>query len=184
MKIAVFGSASPKPEEHLYQESLALGKLLVEAGYDVLTGGYMGTMEAVSRGAAEAGGHVIGVTCREIEVWRPIRANAWVKEEWVSETLVDRLQLLTNECDGALALPGGIGTLVEICLTWNQMVVQSYRPKPLIVIGLGWQVTFETFFDYMGEYMPNAYRQWLKFAPDADNAVKTLKQMFNGSQPG
>jgi len=51
-----------------------------------------GTMEAVSRGAAEAGGHVIGVTCEDIEKWRPIGANAWVKEEWRKKTLTERLE--------------------------------------------------------------------------------------------
>lgn len=39
--------------------------MLAERGHIVLNGGYIGTMEAVSRGAAEAGGHVIGVTCEE-----------------------------------------------------------------------------------------------------------------------
>ena len=59
----------------------------------MLTGGYIGTMEAVSRGAAEAGGHVIGVTCEEIEAWRPVRVNAWVKEEIRRKTLMERLQV-------------------------------------------------------------------------------------------
>ena len=49
-----------------YAEALALGELLAQRGHTVLTGGYMGTMEAVSDGAAAAGGHVIGVTCDEI----------------------------------------------------------------------------------------------------------------------
>ena len=75
MRISVFGGSSPKPGEIAYEQALLLGKLIGEAGYIVLTGGYIGTMEAVSRGTAEAGGHVIGVTCDQIEEQAPPRAS-------------------------------------------------------------------------------------------------------------
>ena len=71
----------------------------------MLTGGYIGTMEAASRGAAEAGGHVIGVTCQEVETWRRVTPNAWVLEEWRYPTLHERLLALIDGCDAAIALP-------------------------------------------------------------------------------
>lgn len=179
MRVTVFGSAQAVPDSTLYSQSFELGQILAANGHVVITGGYMGTMEAVSKGASEGGAHVIGVTCKEIEVWRPIKANAWVKEEWQTETLIERLQKLTQKCDAALALPGGIGTLLEITLTWNQMVVQSFNPKPLIAIGAGWEKTFTAFFDSLGEYTSNGHRQWLDFAPDAQSAVKLLNQMLD-----
>ena len=61
----------------------------------------MGTMEAVSRGAHEAGGHVVGVTCESIETWRPVKMNQWAKEERRNKTLIERLQGLINGCDAA-----------------------------------------------------------------------------------
>ena len=64
MIVSVFGSAAPLPGQPLYQVGLELGRLLGEQGFSVMTGGYCGTMEAVSRGANEAGSNVIGVTCR------------------------------------------------------------------------------------------------------------------------
>ncbi len=70
MNITVFGGAQPKEGTPAYEEARELGALLAQRGHAVLTGGYMGTMEAVSRGACEAGGHVIGVTCIDIEEWR------------------------------------------------------------------------------------------------------------------
>ena len=48
-KITVFGAANTLPGEPLYEDGLALGQLLAKAGYDVITGGYIGTMEADSR---------------------------------------------------------------------------------------------------------------------------------------
>ena len=92
MRISVFGGSQPKEGSAAYAEAMELGKLLAERGHIVLTGGYIGVMEAISRGAREAGGHVIGVTCEDIEAWRPIRANAWVMEEIRKKTLVERLR--------------------------------------------------------------------------------------------
>jgi len=79
MIIAVYGSAKPTAGDALYEEARRLGALLARQGHTVMTGGYCGTMEAVSRGAAEAGGNTIGVTCAEIERYRPGGANPWVQ---------------------------------------------------------------------------------------------------------
>ena len=91
LKITVFGAANTVLGEPLYQDGLALGQLLANAGFDVITGGYIGSMEAVSRGAAEAGAHVIGITCRDIEAWRGVKANPWVIEEQQFDTFFDQL---------------------------------------------------------------------------------------------
>ena len=123
MNITVFGGAQPKEGSDAYEEARELGKLLAEHGHTVLTGGYMGTMEAVSRGASETGGHVIGVTCEDIEAWRNTSANQWVKEERKKKSLLERLQALIEGCDAAIALSGGAGTLTEISLMWNLMIV-------------------------------------------------------------
>src|SRR5512133_2089982 len=101
MKVTVFGGSFPKEGTTAYEEARELGKMLAERGHAVLTGGYYGTMEAVSRGASEAGGHVIGVTCQDIEDWRGSKANAWVKEERKKKTLFERLQALIEGCDAA-----------------------------------------------------------------------------------
>ena len=177
MNITIFGGSQPKQGDPAYQEALKLGSLLAEAGHTVLTGGYIGTMEAVSRGASEAGGHVIGVTCEEIEKWRSTRANHWVKEEWHYATLRERLFALIENCQVCLALPGGVGTLVEISMTWNLLIVESIPPRPLIVIGPGWKATFEAFFNELGVYTSVHDRRWLSFAPDVQEAINRIENL-------
>ncbi len=172
--ITVFGGSQPQPGTPAYLEAFELGGLLADAGCTVLTGGYIGTMEAVSRGAAEAGGHVVGVTCDEIERWRPVKANSWVREERRFPTLHQRLDELIFACDAAIALPGGPGTLTEISLTWNLMIVASIPPKPLILVGLGWKAVFEEMFLSLGNFTPPYQRALLLFAPDIRNAIKLL----------
>jgi uncharacterized protein (TIGR00725 family) len=66
-RITVFGGSRCGPEAAEYQEALRLGRLLVEAGFEVCSGGYAGVMEAISRGAHEAGGHIVGVTMTQFK---------------------------------------------------------------------------------------------------------------------
>jgi uncharacterized protein (TIGR00730 family) len=175
MNITVFGGAQPKEGTSAYEEARELGGLLARRGHAVLTGGYMGTMEAVSRGASEAGGHVIGVTCIDIEEWRGASLNQWVKEEIRRQSLIERLKALIEGCDAAIALPGGAGTLTEISLTWNLMIVESLPRRPLILVGSGWQSTFDQFFKEFESYMPLRQRELLYFAKDVKTAVNKLE---------
>jgi uncharacterized protein (TIGR00730 family) len=175
MNISVFGGSQPREGDSAYTEALELGRLLAQRGYTVLTGGYIGTMEAVSRGASEAGGHVIGATCDDIEAWRVVSPNHWVKEEQRRKTLIERLQVLVEECDAALALPGGAGTLTEIALMWNLMIVESLPRRPLILIGNGWQSTFDQFFKELDMYTSAKQRELVGFAGDINTAVKLLE---------
>jgi hypothetical protein len=174
MNITVFGGSQPKEGSSAYTAAQALGRYLAQRGHTVLTGGYMGTMEAVSRGAAEAGGHVIGVTCNEIEHWRGAAANKWVLEEWRKDTLIQRLQALIEGCDAALALPGGPGTLTEISLMWNLMIINSLPRRPLILIGDGWKAAFDQFFLTMGLFSPESQHELLIFSPDIGSAVEII----------
>ena len=176
MKITVFGSSHPKPGDPAYEEALQLGRLLGSDGHTILTGGYIGTMEAVSKGAASAGALVIGVTCDRIEAWRPVRPNSWVMEEKRYPTLPERVIALIEGCDAAFGLPGGPGTLTEIAMMWNLLLTDSITPRPLILIGAGWYDTFQTLLSRQGEFIPENQRRWLSFAPD----VQAGYQLLNG----
>lgn len=145
--ISVFGSSAPQPGSADYEVTRDLGRRLAQAGFTVQTGGYLGVMEGVSRGASEAGGHVIGVTCPQIEDFRPLKANAWVKEEIRCPTLRDRVLYLIDHCNGIIVMPGGIGTLSELALAWSFTQVGEIPSKPIIPVGGLWQRTLAAFID-------------------------------------
>ena len=176
MNITIFGGSQPKPGSPAYEQAYELGKMLALSGHTVLTGGYMGTMEAASRGAHEAGGHVIGVTCADIEAWRGSRANAWVKEERRFANLQERLNELIRACDAAIALPGGPGTLAEIALTWNLMIVDSIPHKPLILVGEGWKNVLETFRRELGMYTTHDQEKLITFAATIHEASELVSR--------
>jgi uncharacterized protein (TIGR00730 family) len=174
MRVTVFGGSAPKPNSDEYQQAYHLGQLLGSSGHTALTGGYIGTMEAVSRGCAEAGGHVIGVTCDEIEAWRPVSANRWVQEEIRLPTIPERLQTLIKECQAAIALPGGVGTLAEIVMMWNQLQTHAIQARPLVLVGSGWQQTFSTLFKLQDSYIPSDHRTYLSFTDTIEGAFLHL----------
>jgi len=176
--ITVFGGSLPKLGSQAYQEAQQLGSLLANAGFTVQTGGYIGTMEAISKGASKAGGHVIGVTCDEIESWRPVAPNQWVKEQKRCSTLRERLYRLIDECEAAIALPGGIGTLAEIALTWAELQIHPEKQKPLIVVGLGWEETLGSFKTGLGEYIPTADQNRIIAVPDVKSAAAVLSKII------
>ncbi|GAB4502683.1 MAG: hypothetical protein Fur0035_22380 [Anaerolineales bacterium] len=174
MNITVFGSSQPQPESPAYAQAYALGKLLAGRGNTVITGGYAGTMEAVSRGASEVGGRVIGVTCQEIENWRGAKANPWVQEERKFPTLLARLEALITACDAAIALPGGPGTLTEISLMWNLLIVEALPPRPLLLVGEGWQSIFHQVFQSTNTFTAPSAKKLLLFAANVETAISLL----------
>jgi uncharacterized protein (TIGR00730 family) len=145
--ISVFGSSTPEPGSADYEAARDLGRRLAQAGFTVQSGGYVGIMEGVSRGANEAGGHVIGVACDQIEEFRPLKANQWVKEEIRHISLRERVLYLVDACDGIIVMPGGIGTLSELALAWSFAQVGEMTSKPIIPVGGLWQRTLAAFVD-------------------------------------
>jgi uncharacterized protein (TIGR00730 family) len=137
--VTVFGSARPEPDDAQYASARALGAALAERGWVVCSGGYAGVMEAVSRGAKEAGGRTLAVTARSFSS----RANRWIDEEIRVDTWQERLFELIARGHGYVACPGGTGTLVELAVVWEMLNKGVMRKKPTIVLGKFWQPVIE-----------------------------------------
>lgn len=180
MIISVFGGSAPRSGEPAYQEAQQLGYRLGSSGHTLLTGGYVGVMEAVSRGGREAGAHVIGATCSQIEKSHLDRKpNPYLDEEWRFDTLQERLAALVQRCDAAIAMPGGVGTLAEISIMWNEMIIQTIPHHPLILYGNGWQKTLEQFISQLGSYISERDRKLLMFAPDIESTIEMIDSISN-----
>ncbi len=175
--ISVFGSSAPQPGSADYEAARAVGRLLAEAGFTVQTGGYAGIMAGASQGANEAGGHVIGVTSAQVEQWRPIPTNKWVIEEIKQQTLRERLLYLVDHCDGAIVMPGGIGTLSEMALIWSFVQVGEVSPRPIIAVGGLWQRTLAGFIDEA--YVKPVHQALITVVRTPDEAVKALVKLLS-----
>ncbi len=170
--ISVFGSSAPNPGSADYEAARTVGRLLAQAGFAVQTGAYSGVMSAASQGANEAGGHVIGVTSAQIEQFRPTPPNRWVIEEIKYQTLQERQLHLVSNCDGAVVMPGGVGTLAEMSMMWSLVQVGEVSPRPIVTVGGLWQRTMAAFIDEA--YVPPIYQKLLDVVRTPDEAVKKI----------
>jgi uncharacterized protein (TIGR00730 family) len=138
--VTIFGSSLPSEQTPAYQEARKLGHALGESGFAVCNGGYGGLMEASARGAREASGHTVGITC---SLW-PRPANQWIQEEVRTNSFSERIMTLIARGDAYVVLPGGTGTLAELALTWELMNKSALSAtvggtKPLVLVGSYWQ---------------------------------------------
>lgn len=169
-RVTVFGGSRCGPDSEEYKEALKLGRLLAEAGFDVASGGYAGVMEAISRGAHEAGGHVIGVTMNQFKS----APNSYLKKIEPTADFYARLQALILESVGYVALRGGMGTLTEISLVWNKLVVNVLPPRPLILLGECWPGAIECLREHL--VISDSDMAHLTFVMTAEDAVTALKK--------
>ena len=137
--ITVFGSSRPRAGESDYEEARQLGCELAKRGFQICSGGYGGVMEAVSRGAKEAGGRTIAVTSTFFRT----KANAWVDEEHAASTWQERLFELVRFGEGYVACKGGTGTLVELAVVWEMLNKGVMKGKPFVTLGDFWAPIIE-----------------------------------------
>ena len=169
--IAVFGSGSPPSDDEVLLQAERLGRLLAEAGFDVLSGGYGGTMEAASRGAAQAGGKAIGVT---MDLFTPpLQPNRWLTKERRVKEFFPRLRQLTS-ADAFVVLKGGIGTLTEATLTWSLLQTGQISPRPFVFVGECWRHLFEAF--RAETYMREGDFALVTLVRNVDEAVAVLRE--------
>lgn len=169
--VAIFGS-SRTPEEHShYRLAYQLARRLAHAGYGVCNGGYWGIMDAATRGARDGGGEVIGVTLEYFTNKRD-GANPMLSQEESKQSLLDRVNRLMDMSSAHVVLPGSIGTLAEMFVSWNLLVTDG--EKPLILLGEEW----EKIIDFLEENMEvrRKDRDLLIFARSAEEAFEQIKQ--------
>lgn len=131
--VAVFGT-SDGDDRASVEAAERLGAALARAGYVVVTGGYGAAMEGANRGAREAGGYTVGVTCRMFS-----RApNRYIDDAVETADLIERLTTLLGLGDAYVAGKGGTGTLAEIALAWEFINKKIIPPRPLVLLGGFW----------------------------------------------
>ncbi|HUT46184.1 MAG TPA: LOG family protein, partial [Sedimentisphaerales bacterium] len=139
--VTIFGTSRAVTGDTAYALAYEVGRLLAEAGFTIANGGYGGTMLAAAKGAAEAGGEIIGITC---SAFKSGRANEYVTREIVTGSLDERLDTLVKLGRAYIVLPGGTGTMLELAKVWelkNKGFLKA--DKPIILLGGFWKPLIE-----------------------------------------
>lgn len=130
--VAVFGSARSKPGSEDYDGARAMGFALAEAGYDVITGGGPGDMEAANRGAREANGHSVGLC---IELPREEKPNPYLTHIVSFKYFFIRKVMFVKHSRAFVVMPGGFGTLDELFEAVTLVQTRRIEPFPIILAG-------------------------------------------------
>ncbi len=175
--VSIFGSSRPKEESAEYQDALVLGTKLAAAGLSVCTGGYLGIMEAVSKGASRSNEgpsakdiHIIGVTSA---VFSPT-PNPYVNTQFHTMTLYERLRKLIDLGDGYVILKGGTGTLVEFALVWELMNKNMISEKPIIAVTDFWKPVVELLSTELAFEGLESCAKFVRTAKDTSEAAEMM----------
>jgi uncharacterized protein (TIGR00730 family) len=170
--VTIFGSSRIGPDSAEYTAARDLGRALASRGLNVVTGGYDGVMEAVSRGAHEAGGHVIGVTVEIVARAFERVPNAYLTQEIRTAALLERIDKLVELGDAYVVLPGGAGTFAELGIVWNLAMFGGLSDRPIVIVGSGWEQVLRTMVAEL--HTVDADLRWLQFVPDVQTAAEML----------
>ncbi len=130
--VTVFGSARSKPGDPDYARAEALGRALARAGHAVITGGGPGDMEAVSKGAFEAGGQTIGVC---IDLPFEEKPNPYLTHRISFRYFFVRKVMFVKYSKAFVILPGGFGTLDELFESLTLVQTKKVPAFPVVLTG-------------------------------------------------
>lgn len=132
--ICVYCASSNRVDECYNSAAHKLGALLAREGISLVTGGgSIGLMRAVEDGTLEGGGRTIGVIPQFMveQGWH----HTGLTELRITEDMHTRKQTMAALSDAVIALPGGCGTMEELCeiITWKQLGLYL---NPIVILNI------------------------------------------------
>ena len=172
--VTIFGGSKCRPDSEEYRTAEELGSRLAKAGFTICTGGYLGVMEAASRGARESGGRVFGIVMNQFKG----EPNRYLTDKVATDHFYDRLQNLITRSVGFVALRGGMGTVTEISLVWNKLQTGVLGRRPLVLVGECWEHVVEAWQENL--VVSDEDVAWLDFAGNAESAAAIIIEKSKG----
>ena len=172
--ITIFGGSKCRPDSQEYQDALSIGRRLAEEGFTICTGGYLGVMEAASKGAREAGGRVMGIVMNQFKS----EPNRFLTDKVATDHFYDRLQNLITRSVGFIAMRGGMGTVTEISLVWNKLQTGVLDRRPLVLVGDCWRGVVESWETNLAVSASDV--SFLDFASGAEDACSIIVEKTQG----
>jgi uncharacterized protein (TIGR00730 family) len=174
--VTIFGSARVGPENEYYQKAEKLGLLLAENGFNVITGGGPGIMEAANKGANAGGGKSVGMNIRLPFEQKP---NPYANVHVDYKYFFIRKVMFVKYAVAYVILPGGFGTMDELFEALTLIQTKRIKSFPVILMGSEyWQGLFDWLRKTMlaeGKITP-AELDLFQVIDDPEEAVKHIKK--------
>ncbi len=129
--VSIFGSSRSHPNSVNYKTTQTVARLLVESGFNVISGGGPGVMEAANKGAAEAGGKSVGL---HIHLPNEQQANKYANVRLDFKYFFIRKVMFVKYAVAYVIMPGGFGTLDELFEALTLIQTKRIRYFPVILI--------------------------------------------------
>jgi len=175
MKICVFCSANQQIDPEFFAITEELGRWIGENGHSIVYGGVnQGLMECIAKAVKETGGRTIGVVPMMVE--KTGRTSDYVDVEIPCDNLTDRKQLMMDQSDVFIALPGGIGTMDEV-FTIAASATIGYHQKLVILYNMKgfWNQLIALLDDLQAKGMIRGdWRQYIKTADSIEEISRLL----------
>lgn len=175
MKICIFCSANDNIDSDFFKLTEQLGRWIAENGHTLVFGGCdLGLMECVAQSVKQHGGNTIGVIPKKVE--ERGRVSSFVDQRIDCDNLNQRKQIMMEESDVFIALPGGIGTLDEI-FTVAASATIGYHDKRVILYDMkGFWTSLLAMLNDLGSrnLLRGNYQKYIIPAKDLDEIQKLL----------
>ncbi len=130
--VTVFGSACTTPDDKYYKHAVELGSRFAQAGFATITGGGPGIMEAINKGAFEAGGESIGLN---ISLPMEQDPNPYQTRSMDFRYFFVRKLIFVKYAKAFVNFPGGFGTMDEFFESMTLIQTEKIEPFPVILFG-------------------------------------------------
>ncbi|SHL61285.1 hypothetical protein SAMN05444266_104164 [Chitinophaga jiangningensis] len=176
--IAVFGSARWKVTTPWYETARKVGAGIASMGFNVMTGGGPGIMEAASRGAKEAGGHALG--CNIILPKEQV-PNKWLDKVFNCRHFFVRKVLMFKYSYGFVIMPGGFGTMDEFFEALTLIQTHKILNFPIVLMGKEyWEPVMALLQQMLKENaIDEADLQYIHYTDSVEEALHHLQRFAN-----
>lgn len=183
--VCVYCGSSNRASEAFKNAAVTLGKELAENNVRlVYGGGQVGLMGVIANSVMAAGGKVTGFIPQYLHEFE--HGHTGISELFIVDSMHERKRLMFEHTDAFVILPGGFGTLDEICeiITWRQLRLHS---KPIIFLDIEnyWSPLFDIFVDHMIEetFVRQEHKSYYQIVKNPEDVLPTIEKHYNGGGP-
>lgn len=174
--VSIFGSARVREGDENYEKTVIIARKLAQSGFNIITGGGPGIMEAGNKGAGEGGAKSVGLN---------IRLPLEQESNQFADIMVDfkyffvRKVMFVKYAQAYVGMPGGFGTMDEIFEALTLIQTRRTKPFPIVLVGSSyWNGIIEWIKDTLlaRNYISPQDLDLFTLLDDPDDVVRTIKR--------
>ncbi|KAI6662006.1 Deaminase [Oopsacas minuta] len=187
-RVAIFGGRDTKPDVHAYKIAHEIALSIASKGFKVITGAYVGIMEAANSGAIIGEKKCSGEYMSEgilspTLFFRNIKGNKSMSKRYVTHGLNQRTDKLVEDSSILIAMPGGVGTLAELLVGLGMTTVDALYsvpgfPRAIIACRDPWQVVLETSWELMKGSSDRRQLKYVEYFDTVEEAVQLVEKNY------